>query len=194
MRETASDGRSPADSGASDLDSRQPLVAGVGVVAIHRLSGVPYLPASRIRARSTGPERQAQMRAKRLAGVDLSTEAASEIFPLFSKAFVFTLVMLGALLAFGLYQRENQRNELGYTGRLIISFLPGLLIMMIILYAAPALALGRGAFGLTVLFAFTGVLAARAVFLRLADRGAFGRHILVLGAGPAPPGWQSWSM
>ncbi len=48
--------------------------------------------------------------AVRFAGVDLSTEAASGIFPIFSKAFVFALVMLGALLAFGLYQRENQQN------------------------------------------------------------------------------------
>ena len=44
------------------------------------------------------------------AGVNLSTEAASEIFPIFSKAFVFALVMLGAFLAFGLYQRDNQQN------------------------------------------------------------------------------------
>jgi sugar transferase (PEP-CTERM system associated) len=91
--------------------------------------------------------------------------------------------MLGALLAFGLYQRENQQNELGYTVHLMISFLTGLLIMLIIFYVAPALTLGRGAFGLTVLFAFTGVLTARAVFLRLADRGAFRRRILVLGTG-----------
>ncbi len=48
--------------------------------------------------------------AVRFAGVDLSTEAASEIFPIFSKAFVFALVMLGALLAFGLYHRDNQQN------------------------------------------------------------------------------------
>ncbi|MFQ5756758.1 MAG: TIGR03013 family XrtA/PEP-CTERM system glycosyltransferase [Acidiferrobacterales bacterium] len=121
--------------------------------------------------------------AARFAGVDLSTEAASEIFPIFSKALVFALVMLGTLLAFGLYQRENQQNELSYTVCLIISFLTGLLIMMIIFYTAPAFALGRGAFGLTVLFAFTGVLTARAVFLRLADHGAFRRRILVLGTG-----------
>ncbi len=48
--------------------------------------------------------------AVRFAGVDLSTEAASEIFPIFSKPFIFALVMLGALLAFGLYQRDNQQN------------------------------------------------------------------------------------
>ena len=118
--------------------------------------------------------------AVRFAGADLSPEAASAIFPIFSKACVFALVMLGSLLAFGLYQRENQQNELDYIVRLMIGFLTGLLIMMIIFYAAPALALGRGAFGLTVLFAFTGVLTARAVFLRLADRGAFRRRILVL--------------
>lgn len=44
------------------------------------------------------------------ASVDLPTEAASEIFPIFSKAFVFALVMLGALLAVGLYQRDNHQN------------------------------------------------------------------------------------
>ncbi len=48
--------------------------------------------------------------AVRFAGVGLSTEVASEIFPIFSKAFVFALVMLGASLAFGLYQRDNQQN------------------------------------------------------------------------------------
>jgi sugar transferase (PEP-CTERM system associated) len=115
-----------------------------------------------------------------LAG--LSGEA-TQTLPVLPKALVFAVVMLVALTSFGLYQRENQQSDAGYYIRCITSFFAGLLAMSLVFYVVPELALGRGAFAFTMALAFAGHLAARLVFLKLADNEAFKRRILVLGTG-----------
>jgi sugar transferase (PEP-CTERM system associated) len=108
---------------------------------------------------------------------------ATQTLPVLPKALVFAMVMLAALTSFGLYQRENQQSGAGYYIRCIASFFAGLLTMSLVFYVVPELALGRGAFALTMALAFAGHLAARLVFLKLADNEAFKRRILVLGTG-----------
>lgn len=99
------------------------------------------------------------------------------------KALVFASVMLAAMTAFGLYKRENQDGNGGYYRRCALSFFAGLVLMALVFYVVPALALRQGAFALTVVLAFVGHMSARYLFLRLADRRAFKRRLPVLGAG-----------
>jgi sugar transferase (PEP-CTERM system associated) len=116
-------------------------------------------------------------------GIDPNSELGAQILPILPKALVFAVVMFASIMAFGLYQREQQQSSAGYFGRCVASFLTGLLVMVLIFYAVPELYLGRGAFAFTFLLAFVGHLVARVVFLRLVDHKALRRRILVLGTG-----------
>lgn len=106
-----------------------------------------------------------------------------DIVPIWPKALVFTLVMLGVLTAFGLYQRHIPRGNWSFYARFIGGFMLGLAIMTLIFYVVPGLFLGRGAFGLTFLFALTGTAIARYAFFQLVDHEVLKRRILVLGTG-----------
>jgi sugar transferase (PEP-CTERM system associated) len=119
--------------------------------------------------------------ALRFFGGDRSDIA--DILPIYPKAMVFALVILGAMTALGLYIRDVVRGGWGYYGRLVLAFAAGVVVMTLIFYAVPALFLGRGAFGLAVLFALLGQVAARGVFLRVVGNEALKRRILVLGTG-----------
>jgi FlaA1/EpsC-like NDP-sugar epimerase len=105
-------------------------------------------------------------------GIDPNSELGAQILPILPKALVFAVVMFASIMAFGLYQREQQQSSAGYFGRCVASFLTGLLVMVLIFYAVPELYLGRGAFAFTFLLAFVGHLVARVVFLRLVDHKA----------------------
>jgi sugar transferase (PEP-CTERM system associated) len=113
----------------------------------------------------------------------VTPDTAAHIFQIFPKALVFAVVMMAAMTAFGLYQRENQHSDGAYYVRCGASFLAGFLLMVLIFYVVPPLSLGRGAFALTMALAFAGHLTARLIFLKLADHDAFKRRVLVLGTG-----------
>ncbi len=105
------------------------------------------------------------------------------IGPIFPKAVIFTFVMLSIMTAAGLYQREHrEEGRLGYYVRFIASFAVGLIVMASIFYFAD-LFLGRGAFSLTFLVAFTGTAITRFLFLRFSDHEMLRRRVLLLGAG-----------
>ncbi len=108
-------------------------------------------------------------------------ETTAQALPLFPKALVFALVMLTVMTAFGIYKRQNQDGKRGYYVRCAVSFLAGLVLMALVFYVAPVLALGHGAFALTMALAFVGHITLRYLFLRLADHSAFKRRILVIG-------------
>lgn len=119
----------------------------------------------------------------RFSGLDVGPEWADQVLPIFPKALIFAGVMFASMLAFGLYQREQQQKRPVYFGRCVASFLVGLFSMVLIFYAVPELYLGRGAFGFTFLLAFIGHIVSRIVFLRLVDHKVMRRRILVLGSG-----------
>jgi sugar transferase (PEP-CTERM system associated) len=121
--------------------------------------------------------------AVRFGAVQGSPELAAQVFPLFPKAAAFAIVMLGAMTAFGLYDRESQEHSFGYYVRCAGGFAAGTLVIMVVFYAVPTLALGRGVFVLAVVLAFAGHMAARVLCLRLVDTDAFKRRILVVGTG-----------
>ena len=106
------------------------------------------------------------------------------IGPIFPRALVFTLAMLAIMTAFGLHQRDvRQEGDWGYPIRFVVSFVVGLVAMLLIFYVVPNLHLGRGAFGLVFLFAFVGTALTRLIFMRLFKMDAMRRRVLLLGAG-----------
>lgn len=106
------------------------------------------------------------------------------IGPIFPRALVFTAVMLAIMTAFGLHQRDvKQEGVWGYPIRFIVSFVVGLVTMLLIFYVVPNLYLGRGAFALVFLLAFVGTALTRLIFVRLFKLDAMLRRVMLLGSG-----------
>ena len=107
----------------------------------------------------------------------------SEVEPVFTKALLFAVTMLVAMIVVGLYQRKFREGMGGMLLRVTISALLGLALMSVIFYAFPNTFLGRGAFGLAFGIAVIGIILVRTVFFRLVDQETLARRVLVLGAG-----------
>jgi sugar transferase (PEP-CTERM system associated) len=111
------------------------------------------------------------------------TGGLHEILPIYPKAIVFTLAMLGTMTAFGLYMRDVVRGDWGYYLRFLGSFATGTIVMTMTFYMVPGIFLGRGAFALTVLTAMLGAVIARGTFLRIVNHDVLKKRLLVLGSG-----------
>ena len=96
---------------------------------------------------------------------------------------VYALVMMSSFTAMGLYQRHLRDGWKGVLMRTGGAFLLGFVVMGLLFYIFPVLFLGRGAFGLSMLFSMLGIGLARGVFYALSDKEALKRRILVVGAG-----------
>ncbi len=101
---------------------------------------------------------------------------------MFSRAVVFTVVMIAIMAAMGLYERHFWNGKMDMILRVTVSFLLGLFVMTLLYYMFPDLYLNRGEFGLAFAMAFIGIVLVRYLFL-LADREYLKRRVLVLGAG-----------
>ncbi len=121
--------------------------------------------------------------AARFSGFELNASTAASIFPIYPKALIFTVVILGTMIALGLYQRDSQQSDWGYYVRCGVSFVVGLFVITLIFYAVPSVSVGRGVFAYTLIFAFIGHITTRFVFLKVVDYEALKRRILVLGTG-----------
>jgi sugar transferase (PEP-CTERM system associated) len=107
----------------------------------------------------------------------------AEVEPIAAKALLFALVMIGSMIAAGLYQRTFREGMGGMLLRVVISTLLGLTFISVIFYAFPGTFLGRGAFGLAFGMSVVGIILVRSVFFRLVDQDTLQRRVLVLGAG-----------
>jgi sugar transferase (PEP-CTERM system associated) len=105
------------------------------------------------------------------------------IGPVATRAVLFALVMLGSMTALGMFTRESQTGDWGYSIRFLASFAVGVIAMTFIFYLFPGLFLGRGVMALAFLFAFVGTALNRLIFVRLVDMNALKRRLLVLGIG-----------
>jgi len=105
-----------------------------------------------------------------------------EVLPIYPKAIAFASIMLGIMIAMGLYQREHQPQAWHY-GRLGVSFVAGLAAMTLIFYAVPQLFLGRGAFSIAYIVAFAAIGIVRFSYFKLTGYNANKRRVLVLGTG-----------
>ena len=110
------------------------------------------------------------------------TSSISEVLPIYPKATAFALIMLGIMIAMGLYQRDHQ-PQLWHFGRLGVSFIAGLAAMTLLFYAVPQLFLGRGAFSIAYIIAFSAIGVVRFSYFKLTGYNANKRRVLVLGTG-----------
>lgn len=115
-------------------------------------------------------------------------DGQEQLLPIYPKALAFAAMMLVTHGAMGLYTRDIVRGNWDYSVRFFASFVLGTALMTLVFYALPDLFLGRGAFALTVASAVVLSILARAVFLRVVDRDALRRRIIVLGTGTRAAG------
>ena len=102
---------------------------------------------------------------------------------LWSKALTFSLVMMLAMVAMGLYQRRFRFAMAGMLLRIISALLGGGAALALIYYALPFLALGRGVLAVAVTIAAIFILLNRVIFMKTLDQDLLKRRVLVLGAG-----------
>jgi sugar transferase (PEP-CTERM system associated) len=120
----------------------------------------------------------------RFFGDPASRATALEEMPLTSS--VFAGVVWLTMVALGLYQRhtnEPQGVAIGTLTRLLLAMTAGSLALIVLYFAMPELDVGRGVFGLSILIAFTFLLASRAGFAHLSRGKGLRRRILLLGSG-----------
>ncbi|MDH5256550.1 MAG: TIGR03013 family PEP-CTERM/XrtA system glycosyltransferase [Gammaproteobacteria bacterium] len=106
-----------------------------------------------------------------------------EVESLGLRSLIFAVVMYSCMIAMGLYQRHLRDGRKGMFIRIGVSFAIGFVVMSLMFYLFPGLFLGRGIFGLAFAFAFVGVVASRLLYIKLVNREALNRRILVVGAG-----------
>jgi sugar transferase (PEP-CTERM system associated) len=111
------------------------------------------------------------------------TTISREIGPILPRALIFAGVATVFIIAFGLYNVRIQPSGAGTVLRLVLSMLLACIALVVIYYFVPVIDLGRGTLGASGIFALTGLVVARFVFLRTADDVIFRRRILAYGAG-----------
>jgi sugar transferase (PEP-CTERM system associated) len=102
---------------------------------------------------------------------------------LWTRALLFTIVMVTCLLAFGLYSARQRARFAGIVLRLAVALGTGLAATSALFYLIPDLWIGRGVMGLAALGGLCGTAASRFVFTRVVDESVFKRRVLVYGAG-----------
>ncbi|MBO9661968.1 TIGR03013 family XrtA/PEP-CTERM system glycosyltransferase [Dokdonella sp.] len=99
------------------------------------------------------------------------------------RALLFAAVIAGGMAALGLYQSHLRETWFGLLARQAVGFLLGGIALIVVYYVFPLAYIGRGVFGLALLFGFVAIAAFRVVFARLVDTEALKRRVLVLGSG-----------
>lgn len=103
---------------------------------------------------------------------------------LFAKGLLFAAIVAGSMTTMGLYWRHLRVDSLWHIVlRLLGAFLVTILILALLFYVVPELFIGRGALAISLIIAFAGILAARALHYHFADMEALKARILVVGAG-----------
>ncbi|MFN3231941.1 MAG: TIGR03013 family XrtA/PEP-CTERM system glycosyltransferase [Alphaproteobacteria bacterium] len=96
---------------------------------------------------------------------------------------IFVVTLQLVMLALGLYQRETCRDFRNTVFTLLAAFLVAALILALIFYLVPSIAIWRSIFVIALFMAFIGILTVRVLFITLVDLERFKRRVLVLGAG-----------
>ena len=100
-----------------------------------------------------------------------------------ARAVLFVFVMLIAMTALGLYQRELKEGQWGYFPRLVVSLSLGFLVFCTLLPILPSLVLPPSILASVVLVALCGTMLTRLFYVAVARRTASNRQVLVLGTG-----------
>ena len=102
---------------------------------------------------------------------------------LFGKALMFSALMLTSMTFMGLYQRHLREGMVAVLLRVVSSLVLGFVLLSILFYVFPSIAIGRGVFALSSGVALVLMLLVRFVFIRYVDDDTGNRRILVLGVG-----------
>ncbi|KRT55818.1 TIGR03013 family XrtA/PEP-CTERM system glycosyltransferase [endosymbiont of Ridgeia piscesae] len=100
-----------------------------------------------------------------------------------TSSIIYAVVMMMSMVALGLYQRGVLERASGLILRLILVFAFGVVLMSLIFYIFPDVAIPPREFGLSLLISITGVLMLRSVFVRVTRADSRKRRVLVLGTG-----------
>jgi len=107
-----------------------------------------------------------------------------DLAPSAPKALIFAAVWIFALAAMGLYQNDHRRlSREAIVARVAVASGVVAIAETAIFFMLPALAHGRGVWGLSLLFSFLLILLGRALVARFLSDDAFRRRVLVYGAG-----------
>ncbi len=99
------------------------------------------------------------------------------------KAFLFIVVMLTVMTAFGLYQRDLKEGQWGYFPRLLVSLSLGFIVFCLSVPLVPSLILPPPTLAYVVLVALCGTMLTRLLYIAIVGRAAINRQVLVLGTG-----------
>jgi len=105
--------------------------------------------------------------------------------PLWPRGVAFSGIVIGCLLAFGLYNSRQRVQLSGILTRVLVALVVSSCTTAALFYVVPSLRLGRGVAALAVLLVLGGVVISRATFAHFADQEIFKRSVLVYGAGSA---------
>lgn len=111
-------------------------------------------------------------------GMD-SVSSVNRVGELFTYAAVVSLVML----ATGLYETHGYRSFRLTATRLLVAFGLSLVVLAVVFFLFPDVALWRSIFLYAAVISFFLVMAIRSIFARLVNWDRFRRRIVVLGAG-----------
>lgn len=106
-----------------------------------------------------------------------------DVEPLFNKAVLYALAILGAMTTMGLYSRHFRDTTSEIMMRVLVSFAMGLLALVLLFYLFPGLFIGRGALALVLLLSTLAIIGIRLIFQHIATIDTLKKRILVLGAG-----------
>ena len=111
--------------------------------------------------------------------------ADSDVFngPLWFRAGVFSVAIVGSLLAFGLYSSRQRARSVGILVRVVLAVAGGLVITAVCFVLVPSLRLGRGVLALAALGAVAVAATTRLVLTHFVDDTVFKRRVLVYGTG-----------
>jgi len=96
---------------------------------------------------------------------------------------VYTLVILVAFTAMGLYQRHMREGMPGIVLRVLVGMVLGSVGLILIFYLFPQLYMGRGIFTIALAVSFVLICLLRIIYYQVVDQSALKRRVLVLGTG-----------
>lgn len=99
------------------------------------------------------------------------------------KAVVYTLVLLVAFTAMGLYQRHLREGMSGIILRILVGMMLGSVALILAFYLFPQLYMGRGIFIIALVLSFVLLTLLRTIYYQVVDQSGLKRRVLILGTG-----------
>jgi sugar transferase (PEP-CTERM system associated) len=96
---------------------------------------------------------------------------------------VFAGIVLGALVAMGLYNRRLDARTAAIIARMVVGLVIGASAMAILMFFAASLQLERGTLALSIVLALPMLATSRLLFVQVLGRERFARRVLVYGVG-----------